>query len=117
VLTFRCARSALAPRSAACLGAVLALSVMTFIPARADKLFVGGCTGGGGSINCVGVLTTPGDPYVRAVPQPHSEADKARASERDQKWQERCKPVIKPDRFGVGRYRYAAPGCEFGVFE
>jgi hypothetical protein len=117
VLTFRFAGAAVAPRSAWCLGAVVALSVLTSIPARADKLFVGGCTAGRGSLNCVGRLTEPGDPYVREVPQPHSEADKARAGERDQKWLERCRPVIRQDRYGVGRYGYAAPGCEFGVFE
>jgi len=118
VLTFRFARAALAPRSAARLGAVLALSIVTLIPARADRLFVGGCTGGRGSLNCAGRLyEEPGDPYVRQVPQPHSDAEKARASEREQKWREHCQPVIRQDRYGVGRYWYAAPGCEFGVSE
>lgn len=32
-------------------------------------------------------------------------------------WEERCKPVIKKDRYGVRRYSYAKPGCEFGAGE
>ena len=33
------------------------------------------------------------------------------------KWLERCNPIVERDRYGVGRLRYAAPGCEFGVSE
>ena len=43
------------------------------------------------------------------------EAEKARLATRDHKWLARCRPVIERDRYGVARYHYAAPGCEFGV--
>ena len=43
------------------------------------------------------------------------EAEKARLATRDHKWLARCRPVIERDRYGVARYYYAAPGCEFGV--
>ena len=57
-----------------------------------------------------------GDPYVRTVPGPHSAEEQARYDARDRKWVEHCRPVIRQDRYGVARYHYAAPGCEFGVF-
>jgi len=55
------------------------------------------------------------DPYIRRVPQPRDAAGRARAREADQLWVERCRPTIRPDRFGVPRYHYTRPGCEFGV--
>ena len=54
---------------------------------------------------------------VRVVPRPVDEAEKARLVARDRKWLERCNPIVERDRYGVGRLRYAAPGCEFGVSE
>lgn len=33
------------------------------------------------------------------------------------KWVAFCKPVIKADEYGVGRYTYAHKGCEFGRSE
>ncbi len=48
---------------------------------------------------------------ARIAPDPHEEAA---ALERDRKWVARCRPVVRADRFGVNRYVYAAPGCEFG---
>ena len=41
-------------------------------------------------------------------------AEQAAAAERERRWLARCRPVVQQDQFGVGRYRYAAPGCEFG---
>jgi hypothetical protein len=51
------------------------------------------------------------------VPPPEDEAEKERAMARDRRWMERCRPIIAQDRYGVPRYHYAAPGCEFGVIE
>ncbi len=34
--------------------------------------------------------------------------------ERERQWVSRCQPALRHDRFGVGRYMYAAPGCEYG---
>jgi hypothetical protein len=116
VLTFRCVSAALASRSAAGIGAAVLLSMTAFVSARADTLIVGGCTWAHGSANCVMHKGVAGDPYVRQVPQ-LTEAEKARAAERDHKWIDRCRPVIQQDVYGVPRYHYSAPGCEYGVIE
>jgi hypothetical protein len=46
--------------------------------------------------------------------KPPSEAGLAEARERDTHCRSRCQPQLRPDRYGVGRYVYAAPGCEYG---
>jgi hypothetical protein len=116
VLTFQSATVAGAAR----LGAAATLSVITLATiwsaAYADGMIVGGCVGSG-ALNCVVRWGEAGDPYVRVVPAPTNETEKAQSAERDRKWEERCRPTIMQDRFGVPRYRYAAPGCEFGVIE
>ena len=121
MLTLNCARVALTSRHAAHVGAATALSAiilaMILSAAYADGMAVGGCLGGGGAVNCVVRWGEAGDPYVRTVPQPTDEAERARAAQRDRKWEERCRPTIAQDRYGVPRYHYSAPGCEFGVIE
>jgi hypothetical protein len=87
-------------------------------PGHADSLIVGGCVGPWwGTQNCVTRKSSAGDPYVRLVPAPVDEAEKARAGERDRRWMDHCRPVIAQDRYGVPRYRYVADGCQFGVIE
>lgn len=118
MLTFRAAKAALLSRSAARVGAIAMLMVLNGASARADQfLIVGGCTNGRISINCVARYGDAGDPYVRQVPQPDTEADKRRSNERDHKWIDRCRPAIVQDNLGVPRYHYAARGCEFGIIE
>jgi hypothetical protein len=117
VLIFRRIKASLASRLAACIGATLTFVVITSSAAHADKLYVGGCVGGWGAGNCVLRIGPAGDPYVRLIPEPGSEVEKARAAERDRLWMSRCQPVVAQDRYGVPRYHYAAPGCEFGVIE
>ena len=116
MLIFRSARMA----SAARFGAAATLSAITLATiwsaAYADGMIVGGCVGSG-AINCVVRWGEAGDPHVRLVPEPTNEADRALSAERDHKWEERCRPTIVQDRFGVPRYQYAAPRCEFGVIE
>ena len=101
------------------IAAAFALSVITLTAAyaAADTLAVGGCVGAPGAVNCVVRVGPAGDPYIRTVPQPDTEAEKERAAARDRKWIDRCRPVIAQDRYGVPRYHYAAAGCEFGVIE
>jgi len=81
--------------------------------------------GGVGDISCLGTAPksfdcagrwdmAPGDPNIRLVPDP-AEAQKAALKERDRKWLAHCRPVVERDAFGVARYRYSAPGCEFGI--
>jgi hypothetical protein len=103
------------------LAAAAALSVasLTLIcsAADADGMVFGGCIGGGGAVNCAVRWGEAGDPYIRVVPQPVTADEKTQSAERDHKWEQRCQPVIAQDRYGVPRYQYAAPGCEFGVIQ
>jgi hypothetical protein len=116
VLTFQSARVAAAVR----FGAARALSVIAlgliWSAAHADGLIVGCCVGSG-ALNCVVRWGEAGDPYVRFVPVPANEEEKARSAERDHKWEQRCRPTIVQDGYGVPRYQYAARGCEFGVIQ
>jgi hypothetical protein len=124
VLTFRCAEMvsySARLRAAAVVLAVIVASALTWRSAHADGVAVGGCVGWHGyfdsSFNCAVRWGEATNPYVRLVPSPMSEAERQRAGERDQKWERRCRPVVFQDMYGVPRYRYAAPGCAFGVIE
>ncbi len=77
---------------------------------------VGGCIGSRYTLNCVAHWGSYSDPYVTVL-HPQTEAEKELSAERDRKWQARCRPEVFQDRYGVPRYEYAAPGCEFGVIE
>lgn len=118
VLTFGCARTHRAAYPA--FAAAFALSVMTSAApsvAHAQEVMNGGCIGGWRSYNCVTRWAPAGDPFIRSVPQPTDAAEGTRAKERDRRWVDRCRPYVKQDRYGVARYHYAMPGCEFGVGE
>lgn len=100
-------------------GASLLIMAVTTMcgAAHADGVAAGGCVGDWSSLNCVARWGDARDPYVRTVPQPADDAERNHAAERDRKWEARCKPTIAQDRYGVPRYQYAAPGCEFGVIQ
>ncbi len=110
--------------SAACVGAAMIASVMGSVlaatSAHAGDTTAGtsetSCLGGWTDFNCVTRWGPGGDPYVRTVPQAVG-AEKARVSARERPWLARCRPVMTHDSYGVARYHYAAPGCEFGVGE
>ncbi len=85
--------------------------------AYADSVAVGGCIGSQETLNCAVRWGEAHDPYIRAVPPPGTEEDRARAAEREHRWEQRCRPVVAQDRYGVARYRYSAPGCEFGILD
>ena len=118
MLTLICAKMASA---GARVGATMTLCAIALAvicsAANADGLVAGGCLGRGNSLNCVVRWGTPGDPYVRTVPQTKDKEEQSRAAERDHRWEQRCKPTIAQDRYGVPRYVYSAPGCEFGVIQ
>jgi hypothetical protein len=101
----------------AAIAGVLTLSAATSAGATDDHLRIDSCFGGWIASQCVTRWAPTGDPYIRTVPQPQTEEEKARAAERDHKWLQRCRPVIAQDRYGVPRYRYAAAGCDLGVIE
>ncbi len=121
MLTFHLAFAKRPVRSAGAVGAALALSMLVWCAglaaAQAQMVGSGGCIGDRYSLNCAFRYGPAGDPYVRQVPQPLDAAAIARAQERARRWAARCHPVIALDPYGVPRYRYAQPGCEFGVGE
>ena len=107
------------------LGSVAALALLV-APVAFEPVHAGGvksttCFGsfGGwyGAGSCVTQWGSSGDPYVRRAPSARDAQDDAEAAERERQWVARCRPVIWQDRYGVGRYEYAAPGCEFGIFQ
>jgi hypothetical protein len=107
--------SALWSLTGLCAATALAASA-TLTPAHAAGVGTMSCFGGrGGGFSCSGAWAVPGDPYIRVVPQPLGEAEKSLAASRDRRWLIRCHPVIARDYYGVARYLYAAPGCEYGV--
>ena len=121
MLTFSCGRAFSASRAAVSIGAAVTLTVMAgfMSPASAqgEDIFIGGCVGTWHAVNCASRWAPPTDPFIRIVPQPVGDAERGRAIERDRKWLARCRPVVAQDHYGVARYQYAAPGCEFGVGE
>jgi hypothetical protein len=87
-------------------------------PARAGPIdSTTSCVGGYGVFSCSTTWGKAGDPYIRSVPSSISAEQSPELVERDRKWIARCRPVIVHDRYGVSRYHYAAPGCEFGVID
>ena len=117
MLTSGGARASLASWLAAPIGVAIILSVTSLNAAQAADVSVSSCVGGWNSNNCVNRWGPAGDTYVREVPPPIDEAEKLRREAGDRKWLARCHPVVTHDRLGVARYRYSAPGCEFGVTE
>jgi hypothetical protein len=94
--------------------ALAALTLLTLSSALADDTRSTSCVGTRWSASCVttwrgGVV----DPFVREL-APRTEQEIAESREREHKWRTRCRPTIEHDRYGVARYTYAGPGCEFG---
>jgi len=113
---FSCARTG---RGAVAAGAAVAawMMVIGLSPARADGVFAGSCLRGGG-FSCSGFWRDRiANPHLIRVPPPSSEEDAEEAAERERRWVARCRPIIIQDRYGVGRYHYSAPGCEYGKYE
>jgi hypothetical protein len=97
--------------------ALASLTLLMLSPALADNTRSTNCVGSRMSVSCVttwrsGVV----DPFVREL-APRTEQEIAESKERERKWEARCRPVIERDRFGVARYTYAGPGCEYGSYE
>ena len=76
-----------------------------------------GSGGGYGIGGCVEIQGELVNPYVIEVPQPRTEKEIADAAARGRLWEARCRPTIRQDHYGVRRYHYAAPGCEYGKYE
>jgi hypothetical protein len=120
VLTFACAGVLHASRLRALAGAVLALPLIILAsvhPAQAKGIRLDSCVGSWHASGCATIWAPLEDPNIRKVPQPGNDAERARAIEQDRRWVARCRPTLRQDRYGVPRYQYARPGCEFGVGE
>jgi hypothetical protein len=115
VFTNRTAEKSSASLSVARVGAGMILTVLTMTSAYAGSIINLSCVGGAGSLNCVAQMATAGDPYLRVVPEALGETQKAQLAARDRKWVAQCHPVVERDMYGVARYRYSTPGCEFGL--
>jgi hypothetical protein len=90
--------------------ALLALSMMS-APARSEGVATLNCTGSRHARSCVATFRRGNfHPHVIGAPAPVDEDLAAR----DRRWLERCRPVARQDRYGMPRYSYGAPGCEFG---
>lgn len=118
MLTSRYAAAPSNSRSAARNSAALVLALTASIAAaaaQAGEISSTSCIGEWWSFNCVTQWRQGIDPYVRIVPEALDAAERARIIAADRKWFSRCRPVKTTDMYGVARYRYAAPGCEYGV--
>ena len=68
--------------------------------------------------NCSAIVReAPRDTHLRPVRGFATEEEAKESVLRDRKWMAFCKPVVFTDHYGVSRYSYAQPGCEFGRSE
>jgi len=114
-------------RTAACAVMVTAIASLHGTPAQAGSVYSTHCSGtfgygwggvgGYGNGGCVDFEGELVNPYVIEIPQPRSEKEIADSAARERLWQARCRPTIRQDQYGVRRYHYAAPGCEYGKYE
>ena len=104
-----------ATRATVRIGAALVLSILAQTSANAGSVSNNGCTGRWSGFNCADLSGEAGNPYIRIVPEPVGETERAQFAARDRRWVDHCHPVVQHDRYGVARYRYSATGCEFGI--
>jgi hypothetical protein len=91
-------------------GLAAAFTVAAMAPtAQADRVRSTSCIMIQGLLSC----TTRWHRYDAEPPQ-LTEQELAEARERERVWTARCRPEIRQDNYGVPRYIYAAPGCEYG---
>lgn len=100
--------------------AVLTLPTMTraaFAQHVTDTV-VGSCVFSGGLSHCARRYRygDAGATGIKTSREPSPE-DVAENRERERKWVDRCRPVVRQDAYGVGRYVYTARGCEYGRIE
>lgn len=110
--------SAMPTNSRPIMGSIVALALLAspvpLASANASDADVTNCVRSPGDFSCVERWDWTGDPATRGDRDPQEEAESAA---RERQWAARCHPVVKQDQYGVGRYQYAAPGCEFGRFQ
>ncbi len=81
---------------------------------RFTDTVTGSCVFSAGTAHCVRQYryNDPGNSGIKQYAEPAEEV--AQAREREKAWEARCRPVLRQDYYGVSRYVYAAPGCEYG---
>jgi hypothetical protein len=101
------------------LGPIMVLALLgasgPLTPADAGGIGVTSCVGSFYDFSCVERWSEEKDD--RSTPRFRDPEDAAKSAERERLWTARCRPVLKQDRYGVERYHYAAPGCEYGRFQ
>jgi hypothetical protein len=115
----RAKRPTVSAAAACALPLLASIAIAAAVPtsAQAQEVETGGCVFGGGAISCASHWAPYSDPYIRTVPPPADAQAHTLSRERERRWVQYCRPVIRQDRYGVPRYYYAQPGCEFGLGE
>jgi hypothetical protein len=86
--------------------------------ARAGGVVSTNCVFGFGSAACVRIWRKGvSNPHVIDVAGASSHDEKVESAERERLWVARCQPEVQQDNYGVSRYKYKEPGCEFGKFK
>lgn len=82
--------------------------------ARVTDTVTSSCVFGYGTANCVRQYryNDAGNSGIKHYAEPAEGLVEAR--EREKAWEARCRPTLRQDYYGVNRYVYAAPGCEYG---
>lgn len=96
----------------------LFMTTIWLAPAHADGSITSACARTAAASACTTIWRSGrGDSAGPALWTPRAEREAAAANERERLWLARCRPTLEYDGYGVGRYRYAASGCEFGRYE
>ncbi len=84
-------------------------------PPSITDTVVGSCVFHRGAGHCVRQFryNDRGSAGIQRLREP-SEDEVAETRERERRWAARCRPLLRTDAYGVNRYVYAAPGCEYG---
>jgi hypothetical protein len=89
--------------------------IFSVSPAESIDLDSSNCIGPYRNLSCIELWGQGAvNPHIRTVPPASSEQESTAIRRRVERWQARCRPVMRQDAYGVERYRYAAPGCDFG---
>lgn len=97
----------------AALGLGLIALSLAMAKAKAGDSMSLSCVGGGGAVSCTVTRGGFGPAHVIKV-SPATDPDSER---RDRQWWKLCSPKVVLDRFGVRRYAYTKPGCEYGRYK
>ena len=111
-------RTFLALCSLAFIGVAALVAALLVRPAHAGVLALPGSNSGWSVCNGYGVCqwgegALP-NAHIIHVPQPTSQADIEAQEKRIKQWEAECDVKYVRDRYGVMRYTYNAPGCEYG---